>query len=189
MMIIDDFYPDLKWLFPYLNSQIPDKRTDVNYPGVLYHPPQDQLSYALNRIAKEWKLGQAVSELSQGEIRLTLKNDDGGFKTFIHTDEGFNVIIYLSGRDGQESGTSFYRHKQLNITSIHSEKKMLNKMAVVFEHDTMKIDEWDLIKQIEFKPNRAICFDGGYFHSIPSKFYGSDVASGRLTQNFFFKRA
>jgi hypothetical protein len=38
------------------------------------------------------------------------------------------------------------------------------------------------------KYNRLLLFDGKYFHSGAQRFSGSELADGRLTQNFFFYR-
>lgn len=185
--IIDNFYEDIDWLQPYLNSVSSRKNDHVNYAGQVYPAPPDQTSFALEKIDSLFSLKDSLSK-HQGEIRVTHANDQQDFKSFIHADDSFNVLIYLSGEETEASGTRFYRHKDLNISSVPNDLITQNKISSFFDVDTNNLERWEVIETVPFKKNRAIFFDGRFFHSVPPTFYGHDLKTARITQNFFFGR-
>jgi hypothetical protein len=186
IVILDNFYPDLDWLFPYLDSQQPRPNTAVNYAGLVFSPPPIT-TIALQKIREFFKV-QSLGHLTQGEIRLTTAKDQNQNQTLIHTDEGFNLVIYLSGKEEEGLGTNFYRHKELGLCSYIENDPLQKKMSILFEHDTKVLNRWILTHEVKFKKNRAVFFNGKYFHSVPQEFYGTNFRNGRLTQNFFFSQ-
>lgn len=187
VIVIDNFYPDLNWLQPYLASETAKIPPEANYAGVVYRAPLEQTAYALAKIKNELNLKEELSADGHGEIRLAVAADSKTYRSFIHADPAYNVIIYLSGKEGEDSGTHFYRHKQLGLVSIPDDELLQKKMSFLMDIDSKFPERWELIEKIPFKVNRAILFDGRYFHSGPILFEGSTPQDGRLTQNFFFQ--
>lgn len=184
--VIDDFYPSLDWVAPYLTSSSGMKNIEANYAGLVYPAPKDQTSFALTKI-KTLGLPEEVEVVEgQGELRLATAEDTNQYKYLIHADHSFNVLVYLSGQKAGNTGTVFYQHRDLKLMRVPDDPHQAAKMAILFEHDSRYPERWDIVREIEFRPNRAIMFDGRYFHSVPSVFFGKGIEHGRVTQNFFF---
>jgi hypothetical protein len=184
--IVDDFYEDLSWVDDHLRAVKGRAAENVNFAGLVFETPPDVREWALKKIEREFNLS-ALSEANYADLRLTLAEHQNTYKTLVHVDLSMNVIIYLRGREGLEYGTSFYRHRDLDLFSIHEPSIQTKKISSIFMMDTLDLSRWELIHQVPFKQNRAICFDGRYFHAIPPNFYGKDQRDGRVTQNFFFR--
>jgi hypothetical protein len=184
--IIDNFYSSLDWLMPYLEKNVGRKNENVNYAGLVFPAPQPMTDLAIEKV-KHLGLPLDVDFVkSQGELRLTVQEDNEKYRYLIHADDSFNILIYLSGDKAGNTGTVFYRHRDLGLTRVPDNSKQAAKMSLLFEHDSRSLERWEVVKEVEFKPNRAIMFDGRFFHSVPSVFYGDGVRGGRVTQNFFF---
>jgi len=98
----------------------------------------------------------------------------------IHVDERtrYGAIIYLTPDPPEGTGTGFFRHKDTNITSFDKEH------ADLFQRPR---EEWEMIDSIENIYNRCIIFDSQQYHAA-TKYFGTDLSDGRLTQVFFFNR-
>lgn len=184
--IIDDFYSDLDWLFPHLEASqsIVDHR--VKYAGWVYPAPKDKHEYAIDKLKSHLGFTPSGDQDYQGDLKLTLENHKIN-RSFVHRDDSINFLIYLSGKEGDEFGTYFYRHKEFNITSAPLKHPNSHKIAALTNLDSMNLDRWEVTKVIPFKKNRAVIFNGNYFHSTSPVLYGTDMYTGRITQNFFFK--
>ena len=185
IQIIDNFYDDLSDLIPWLHNQEFQRFTNVNYAGIVYGAPHEMKRFALNKLQKTLDFDKEIPVDRQGEIRLTTKDDENNYRTFVHCDESFNMLIYLSGEEGEQNGTFFYKHKDLRITRTPEDDLTRRKMNMLLEHDSKVLSKWEVVANVPFKPNRAVLFNGRYFHSVPPRFHGNNLETGRLTQHFF----
>lgn len=188
ILVVDNFYPDLDWLQPYLDSHMGIKRENVNYGGLVYPPPVEQTSFALNKISSLINHDVTQDTNKEGDIRLSYGSHEKEYKSFVHVDPSFNVVIYLSGNQTEAGGTVFYRHKEFGVDTLDQDAKdsTSQKLNLLLHFDTHDLSKWDIVQKIPFKNNRAVLFNGSYFHSIPVEFYGSDTRTGRVSQSFFF---
>ena len=185
ILIVDQFYDNIDWVVPYIESQVPLDRLKANYGGSAFIPPVKENRFALDKL--ESILRRKLNKNAvNGELRLTLKQSETEYKTFVHVDMSLNAVIYLSGEELQSGGTSFYRHKELGMTFVHPDHHQQKKLDMILPFDTNDHSRWELVCEVPFKKNRAVIFNGKYFHAVPSIFYGTSIKTGRITQNFFF---
>lgn len=185
VIIVDDFYPSLDWLFPHLETHELRQTGSVNYAGMTFPAPEKETAFALKKIEQVLGCPLEVTGL-QGDLRVTLKQHAQDYKSFVHADYCYNVIVYLSGEENDEGGTAFYRHRDLDMHVMHKSEPRAAQMQVLLPFDTNDLSRWEFVMRVPFKRNRAVMFNGHYFHSVPPTFYGSSVREGRITQNFFY---
>ena len=187
--VIDDFYHDLTWLDTHLKDTAFRSIADANYAGLQSVAPMT-VNATQERI--ELILGEKLSFLpSDGVIRVQRKMDENQQKTFIHFDlNRINVLIYLSDPPAKENseiyGTHFYQHlslKKKRFISLNSSKDDFQR-KIVYE-DTRDFTAWNKWLTVPFKRNRAVIFDGNFYHSTSLHFFGDGPDNARLTQNFF----
>jgi len=98
----------------------------------------------------------------------------------------------------EKGGTAFYRHKATGFEAITAERKMEYSHALQAENEDMSLsphqyiygdtDQFEMIGEIESRPNRLIIYRGRILHSgaIPKDMtFSSDPHIGRLTINGF----
>jgi hypothetical protein len=189
VLVIDDFFEDLSWLIPHLKTQTRLTPQFYNYGGKAYFPPPEIKAYALERISRALNLELDESDTKKtGELRVSYKESEFEKKTFVHADPSMNALVYLSGIEGDEGGTSFYRHKEVGFNFLHSTDPEIKKHNLICRYDTNDVSRWNVVKTIPFKKNRALIFNGHYMHAVPTRYYGESFETGRITQNFFFNK-
>jgi hypothetical protein len=57
----------------------------------------------------------------------------------------------------------------------------------IVEKDTLDSNAWEVVREIENRFNRCVMFRSSELFHSHSRAFGTDRASARLTQNFFFK--
>ncbi len=187
VLVIDDFFEDLNWVIPHLKTQTQLTPEFFNYGGKAYIPPSHIKAYALEKISRTINLELDEEDTKKtGELRVTYRESEFEKKTFVHADPSINALIYISGIEGEEGGTSFYRHKEMGFNFLHPTSPDIKKYNLVFRCDTNDVSRWEVIKTIPFKKNRALIFNGHYLHAVPARYYGESFETGRITQNFFF---
>lgn len=156
IQIVDNFYDDLSGLIPWLKKQEFQRFTNVNYAGVVYVAPDEMKRFALDKLQRTLGLEKEIPVDRQGEIRLTTKDDENSYRTFVHCDESFNMLIYLSGEEGASNGTYFYKHKDLGVTRMPEDNLAKRKMNMLLEYDSKVLSKWEVVANVPFKPNRAV---------------------------------
>jgi hypothetical protein len=104
----------------------------------------------------------------------------------VHTDPYmWSGIVYLSPRPAPHSGTSFYRHKATGKTGrdLPLDRSDLQGMGAL--NVDSHVENYDVICTIPNVYNSLALFEATYFHS-PEGYFGRDIHSARLIQQFFF---
>jgi hypothetical protein len=188
LLVVDDFYDDPDTVVAQALA-LPFRRVPgANFPGVAAETFQDQLAL-MKRVAGALGSGAAVKYRGeQGMFRITTEADMLTRTSMVHLDSSdWSGVIYLN-REPTE-GTSFYRHRRLDLSYVGAEANQRPEVRRAIEEDTLNPDAWELIYEIPMKYNRLLVFDGKYFHSGAKRLTGASLAEGRITQNFFFYRA
>lgn len=107
-------------------------------------------------------------------------------KSWIHRDEtDYSAMIYLTPDPPADGGTLVYRHKETGKERCsETTKEELKQM----NDDSNDESKWDVMDVIANKYNRLVIFTGRRSHKS-NKYFGTDKASGRLFQVFFFNVA
>ena len=195
ILTIDNFYHDPEKIYSFaaqskFNSNFPGVKTGKTdkYASVLDLPDDKELQHLMKRLT-----GYSTNSFVN-RFQLNLANV--AQYSNIHWD-GIDWIglVYLGKSHDGEPGTNFYKHKRsgLHLCTPDTLKEASDKMDVsaVFLRDMLLFSarddkEWDLIKTIEFRFNRFVCFPANVFHANAS-FWGTSAKDGRLVQAMFFK--
>ncbi|TYK66233.1 DUF6445 family protein [Colwellia echini] len=111
----------------------------------------------------------------------------------------FALLHYLN--EGDFGGTGFYRHKPTGFENITAERKSLYLQSAqhyINEHGnperqyiTESTEHYELIKKIDYKPNRLVIYPSTILHSAfidnPQRDVCSSPKTGRLSSNFFIQ--
>jgi hypothetical protein len=189
--IIDDFYPDLEWVKQHIKDHPFQVVGNVNYVGSISSPPANK-EITCKRLESLLACKLSFSE-TDGKVRSMTEPDQKNSKTFIHFDpDRLNIIVYLNDLpnnvSAEEAGTFFYKHKKMRQKKFISLKTLKDDLqkSIAYE-DTNVLEAWDEWHNVAYKKNRAIIFNGNLYHSPGKKFFGTNIETSRLTQNFFPK--
>lgn len=126
--------------------------------------------------------------------------DLGLLQRMPHTDNNgpwyFATVHYLNA--GDHAGTGFFRHRPTGYERI-SVDRYPSYVAAAKSHIAMNgppaqkyinesDDHFELIAEVEHKPNRMVIYPGNLLHSgliQPDRNLNADPATGRLTANLF----
>jgi hypothetical protein len=185
-IVVDDFYHDPDDIRERALRQDYHRPDGVNFPGVVA-PPTDDIETTMASFSQLLGGIDITCRRDEGEFRVTTEADMASRPSMVHVDTpDFSAIVHLSTEPTE--GTHFYRHKRLGLERVSPEDNVRPEVRHAIEEDTLDLDAWELTHTIPMKYNRLLIFDGKYFHSGPQRLTGSDLAHGRLTQNFFFYR-
>lgn len=173
VVVIDDFLEDPDKERAFALSQTYDVKG--NYPGIrtksfATEKHKQMFENILQRKITYWPAGY------NGSYQKATKN----LKSWIHRDlTDYAGIIYLTPDAPLDSGTTFYRHKELKVERENpSNKKKL-------DGDSGNSDAWEVVDSVANKYNRLIIFNGRRSHSSTS-YFGDCDDNCRLFQLFFF---
>jgi hypothetical protein len=178
LIVIDQFYDNPMEIRTHALSQ--EFEVQGNYPGLRtsFQTSLDQTYKYKQKF--ESLLGKKITFWPQGyntSFQYTTSKD----VSWIHRDmTEYSAIVFLSMDPPCDSGTLFYRHKEL----LQEEAENLSKEDLMNE-DTYDTSKWELVDQIGNKFNRCIIFRGKRSH-IAGKYFGHQKEDGRLFQMFFF---
>ena len=102
----------------------------------------------------------------------------------IHSDLGWGthaMVLYLCDGPG---GTAFWEHKATGLqTLLPGQVEEWHSVR----DDWNRAEAWDQLSMVELKFNRAVIYNGSYFHSRwPFEAFGHDKEAGRLIAVAFF---
>lgn len=186
-----DFGPDKHFAYPGIRAELPDSYVSALAPqlaSLLAHV------FAVPRTLR-FELIHRVFSL------ITMKPEDLAVPQRIpHTDTRlpyyFATVHYLNS--GEHSGTGFFRHRPTGFERI-SEARYPNLLRTGTHHMQTKgmpaqkyidtsDDHFELIAQVEHRPNRLVAYPGNLLHSgliRPEVDITPDPSAGRLTANLF----
>ncbi|MGI9202279.1 MAG: DUF6445 family protein [Woeseiaceae bacterium] len=206
IIVIDNFVDDLDGLLQTARQQ--DYASDTTfYPGVRCQLPESYTQAALERLiplicstygAREstsYELYHNVfSLLAQPPESLSMLQRIPHFDTT--RDYYFASVHYLS--PGQFCGTGFFRHRPTGFERVSTERHtafvgaakrhMLSHGEPPPGYINASTDHFELIGEIEYRPNRIVLYPGNLLHSgmvVPERDLNLDPNKGRLTANLF----
>lgn len=97
---------------------------------------------------------------------------------YIHTDADmgmYTAILYLNYTHPEEDGTLFWRNRSSN-----------SLVGDVTSEEGKRAEEWELIKRVPMRFNRALIFDSRLFHSRGLELNFGEGEGARLIQTVFF---
>ena len=104
-------------------------------------------------------------------------------KSWIHRDlTDYSAMVYLTPDPPADGGTLVYRHK---ATGKSRKSEATEEELKQMNDDSGDATKWDVMDVVGNKYNRLIIFTGRRSHKS-NKYFGTDKASGRLFQVFFF---
>lgn len=116
---------------------------------------------------------------------------------YVHADHSaiWAGLVYLNPRSEPNGGTLFFKHRLTGLTHYPSPKELPaiaqsfdlspEELSLLLREDRKKPSRWEQMDQISFEFNRLVIYDAQRFHRN-GKTWGSSLATGRLTHNFFF---
>jgi len=205
-MIVDRLYPDPWEVRSYaLGLHYTDAMTNADkrfYKGLLSSAHHPYAKYGLTLIQDVFRRAIAT-RFPVGEFRLLLKRDSPEQieRTWVHYDSSaaaYSAIVYMNVPEDCQGGTSFYRHRESGLFHLPEPEtpladRVLAQMGITWEdliarlsNDGTDVEgQWELVTHAPMAFNRCLIFDARLFHARTGVF-GATVATGRLTQNFFF---
>lgn len=177
--------------YPGLRANLPDEYAEVLGPQLI------GLIMSLYRVPRSYK----PNLIHQLFSLVTLKPEHlDPLQRLPHTDNRnpyyFASVHYLNS--GDHGGTGFFRHRPTGFERITDERYASFKQAershleangppaqkYINESD----DHFELIGEVEYRPNRIAIYPGNLLHSgliKPDRDISEDPATGRLTANLF----
>ncbi|MGH9165006.1 MAG: DUF6445 family protein [Acidimicrobiales bacterium] len=104
----------------------------------------------------------------------------------VHSDPyEWAAVVFLSPEPPPGSGTAFLRHRETGRSRRPPAADGSDLRSPV-PHDTdYELSAYDVVASVPNRYNRLVVYDGRLLHAAES-YYGNDLASGRLTQTFFW---
>jgi hypothetical protein len=212
VIIIDDFMSDITTVIKsainedYIggqehNNYYPGVRAPVgNEYGMTLLKALAPLFYNIFKVPKTLTLrpqNGSFSLLTQQEKQMSLAQCLPHFDNTLMF--SFAAMHYLN--PGSFGGTGLYRHKPTGYENINAARKEHYMTAAqdfidnngnpeqkYFTHST---NHYELIKLIEYKPNRLVIYPSTLLHSAfitnPKRDICNEPKTGRLTANFFIE--
>lgn len=177
--------------YPGIRAQLPAEYAEALVPGLLdviselYKPPPSHERYLIH---------QFFSLVTRQPQELRPLQRVPHFDT--HSPFYFATVHYLN--PGEYAGTGIFRHRPTGYERIPEERYPAYAQAAeahVTAHGlpaekyiNASDDHFELIAEIEYRPNRLIMYPGNLLHSgliQPDRDISADPVNGRLTANLF----
>jgi|TARA_B110000977_G_C10867119_1_gene412052 hypothetical protein len=177
---IENFYTDPDYVRQEaLNMEWFDKKG--NHPGKRTNPIKDisvknKIETEINRTIIDW---DADWNTYSGVFNLCTQQD----RCWIHSDWGttWACVIYLTPDAPLSSGTGLYKHNKTGFRSPPKDKAFADEIA----KDGLDFTAWEVTDVIGNVYNRAVVYEGHYYHSAV-QYFGHSPEYCRLHQTFFF---
>jgi len=177
LLVIDDFYNNAEEVRAHALSK--DFTVAGNYPGLRteielgpwFYGFKSHFEKLLNLKITRWP------EEYNSVFQYTTKDD----KTWVHYDATqWACVVYLTPDAPLDSGTALYRHKETGIFRNTPD-------AAVDFNEVQTVDEdWEKVAEVGNLFNRAVIYNGNYYHRSVRPGFGTCKFTGRLFQTFFF---
>ena len=178
-VVVDNFYenPDsirkyaLSQNFNYHPGYHKGKRTDNN-SRFLFEGLKESFEGILNCKIKDWE---------QYGVNGCFQYCIGGDQLVYHVDkQRYAGIIFLTPDAPPQTGTSFYRSKDIKKIKVLGKDKEL-----AFKNGYLDSTKFELVDVVGNIYNRLVLFDSQMIHAA-STYFGTSIENGRLFQLFFF---
>jgi hypothetical protein len=187
----DGFHRDLQVMYPGVRTRLPDDYVDSVVPGLV----------ALLREVYDIP-GALCEKVIQRVFSLitTPPEDLAVIQRVPHFDDlknwYFATVHYVA--PGRFAGTGIFRHRPTGFERITQDRYRDYAAAAEAHMQAQGIppakyvegstDHYEMIEEIEYRPNRLIAYPGNLLHSglvRPERDIGWDPRTGRLTANLF----
>lgn len=179
-MVIDDFYDDPMAMREYALAQDFDVRGPY-FPGARTRPLF--VEQARRRIEQYMSgfAGRITSDINKnfGMFQSSVASD----RSWVHADphHGWAAVCYMTPDAPVTGGTAFYRSR---VTGQHLDDRSNTDYEEFYQHQ-YDSTRWELLDLVANRFNRIVIFRSDLYHSSVD-YFGNDLASSRLIQNFFF---
>jgi hypothetical protein len=179
IIVIDGFYQDPDKIREEALEM--DFGVSGNYPGKRTTPLTggDVMEF-LERV-----LDIEIDEMDweQGDYTGTYQYTTVDETTWVHADRhsDLSCIVYLHPDPAENTGTSFYTHKETGSRSYWDDD------GESIEKDGAKPEKWIRRDTVGNVYNRAVVFEGDLWHAADD-YFGDSLENGRLFQTFFFNK-
>lgn len=103
-----------------------------------------------------------------------------------HTDgQKYAAVVFLTPDAPPQCGTSFFRHKDLKISSYDTKNPDKNLYWEMFKGNFYDGTPWELVDVAGNVYNRMVLWDAHRVHAA-SEYFGNDIQNSRLFHMFFF---
>ena len=173
---VDGFYPRPDFVREYALSQ--EFYVKGNYPGTrtdaALDPYFQNQKYVLEKI-----LGEKITYWPE-EYNTAFQVTYEDAKTWVHYDATqWAAVVYLHPDPITEAGTAIFRHKETGFF-MHEEGQR------DFNEEVTELDDWEVVMESKNIYNRAVIYNGKYYHSSVKPGFGDNPENARLFQTFFF---
>ncbi len=191
--IVDDFFDDFAAM---RGEALRAEYKDAAHKHGKYPGRNSQHSYATDEAIRKLAFitGGPIRwdpNIGSGHFRSTLASDVRD-ELSVHFDATtFSAVIYLNSPEqcAGRLGTKFWRHVRTGVNAAPADPAQRTEtMRTVVSPDTLDESKWELELAVPMVSNRMVLYRAPLFHS-PADEFGTDVATGRLIQVFFFNRA
>ncbi len=211
-MVIDDFHPDPHAVRArYLAHADAFERPDgARYPGRQFEGIPELRDGTVSRL--EALLDRRLA-IRNHAVRVATVADYArdDFSYTVHLDfTPYTAIVYLGlvdearpDAEHPEYGTCFYEHVETGERRIWTRRdpdyeeqlRARGLGAAEYEaykerisRDFFRPERWRVYERIPYKFNRMVLQDASrLYHSGPDRSFGVDLATGRMTENFFLR--
>lgn len=175
---IDGFYKEPDLVRAYALSQ--DFGVEGNYPGIRTKVPKDAYFQNLKQKFEEI-IGEKITYWPTEEYNGAFQVTTEEAKTWVHYDATkWACVVYLTPDAPLDAGTAIFRHKGSGIYEHTPEA------AFDYNEQVTDPENWEVITEVKNIYNRAVIYNGSYYHSSVLPGFGKCKNTGRLFQTFFF---
>lgn len=190
-----EFDVDPRFAYPGVRAELPDDYVDAMLPALLVLL---RGVYAIPSELEHQLIHRVFSLVSTPPEDLALLQRVPHFDT-LHQFY-FATVHYLS--PGTYAGTGLFRHRPTGFERLSegryptyvqsAQAHMRAKGAPNAQYISSTTDHYEMIEEIEYRPNRMLVYPGSLLHSgliQPDRDISDDPAKGRLTANLFINFA
>jgi hypothetical protein len=188
-LVLDDFYEDPDALRE-LALNVDYSSRARNFPGsrstrTVIPPEAEKAFQSLLKL----RISAPDNRIPYNGCFQLMKASDSRL-AYVHADTAANWagLVYLSKKTIPSGGTSFFQHKLTGLSRFPSRQdfteREFEKLRELFREDRGKPSRWIEIDRVGFVYNRFVLYDAQLFHRN-GRTWGSTLATGRLTHNFF----
>jgi len=177
-IIQDNFYKEPDLVRAFALSQ--DFKVTGNYPGFRTEPCKDVYFQGL-RNKFEKIINKEITRWPTDQYNSSFQYTTSENKTWVHYDQTvWAAVVYLTPNPILDSGTALFRHKETGIFFNNENSK------VDYNEVGSNPEDWEVIAETKNIYNRAVIYNGSYYHSSVVPGFGTNKHNGRLFQTFFF---
>ena len=178
LMVIDDFYDDPMAMRLYALEQDFDVRLPLT-AGARTRPLFAEQARRRIEMYMSAFAGRITSDITKnfGMFQSSVSSD----RSWVHADahHGWAAVCYMTPDAPVTGGTAFYRSRITGQWLDDPDRPIPNSDHV---YDNTR---WELLDLVANRFNRMVIFRSDLYHSSVD-YFGTDLATSRLIQNFFF---